>query len=278
MTLALQENYKKGYGATFCTLTYDDDHLKLAGKAYKNGNIEIMSTLDKKDSQKYMQTMRYNFKKLAEKGEMRGNPKYDYILAGEYGDEGGRPHYHIVIIGVEANEWAKLSRNTWTKGTQQIETLRGTAGISYITEYFSQAKNRKETDRIKAEYGIEAPFITKSRNAGYKTIEKNLEIWIENGLRYNSKGKAIPLPRNIREKIDKTYGYRFQRNQYENKQTIAEAHRAGFKEVTDYQRWRNWIKEYNLIQKSRMKGNGERSTYALETAQKIYNFQGEKEL
>ena len=77
MTMALQENYKKGYGATFCTLTYDDEHLKLAGKAYNNGKTEIMSTLDKKDSQDYMKMMRYNFKKLAEKGKMKGNPKYD---------------------------------------------------------------------------------------------------------------------------------------------------------------------------------------------------------
>lgn len=278
MTLALQENYKKGYGATFCTLTYDDDHLKIAGKAYNNGKMEIMSTLDKDDSQKYMRTMRYNFKKLAEQGKMKGNPEYDYILAGEYGEEGGRPHIHIVIIGVDAEEWAKLSRHTWTKGTQQIETLRGVAGISYITEYFSQAVNRKEADRIKEKYGIQAPYITKSRNAGFETIEKNIDIWAENGLRYNTKGKCIPLPRNIREKIDKTYGYRYQRTTKENQQEKAESKRAGFKNVLDYQKWRNWIKEYNIIQRSREKGNGERSTYALETAQKINYIQGVDEL
>lgn len=277
-TLELMENYKKGYGATFITLTYNDLNVPIATRDYK----EYHMTLNKEHSQKYMQTMRNLIKRSVKEG-MRANEKYAYILAGEYGEDPNgtmRPHYHAVIIGVEAEQWATLSKEAWKFGTQKIETLKGTAGISYVTSYFENSINRKEAEKIMQEYGFQAPYITRSRNTAIESIMNNWETWTENGMRYYTRGKNIPLPRNIRERIRKAEGIKYEKTLDEMKQLKKEAETRGFENIRDYNHWKDWIKEYRNVQKSRNAGNCVRSTYTLTTAQKpkIKYIQGEDEV
>lgn len=278
--MSLLNNYQKGYGASFVTLTYDDNHLPIAVKPMEKNGLLIESTLRKEDSQKYMRTMRRHLQRAPIKDREKINTNYSYIIAGEYGEEGLRPHIHIVVIGVDADTWAKYSRTVWTKGTQKIETLKGTSGINYVTAYFSQSVNRKEAERIFNEYGIEPPYISKSRGMADEYITKHLDEIRENGARYTTRGKKIPLPRAIREKLKKVEGIKYSKESNELKQTIAESKKLGFKNAMDYQKWRDWIKNYSAIQRSRAKGNNEGNEYVFTTAQtvKINYLQGENEV
>lgn len=275
--IALQENYKKGYGASFITLTYDDDHIPILTRDFR----DFHTTLNKKDSQDYMRTMR-NLVKRAKKEGMDCNERYSYILSGEYGDDPNgtfRPHYHIAVLGVSAEQWATLSEKVWDKGIQQIEIMKGTSGIGYVTSYFQTAINRKEADRILNEYGFQAPYITRSRNTAIETIEQNFEKWTESGMRYYTRGKYLPLPRSIRERLRQTEGTKYEKTNEEMLQTIAEAKAKGMNAM-DYDRMKSWIREYNTIQKLREKGLGSRSTYTFKTAraEHINYIQGETEL
>ena len=277
-TMELMENYKKGFGATFITLTYNDENVPISTKKYK----EFHLTLVKEHSQKYMANMRNLIRRAVKEG-MKANEKYSYILAGEYGtDPNGteRPHYHAVIIGVDAEKWATLSKTQWKYGAQKIEILKGTRGISYVTSYFENCINKKEANEILEKYGFQPPYITRSRNTAINTIMDNWEEWTENGMRYYTRGKNIPLPRNIRERIRQTEGIKYEKTLNELKQQKAEATEKGFENVRDYIHWKDWIKEYINVQKSRNAGNCIKSTYTITTAQKpeVHYIQGEKEL
>lgn len=275
--MALQENYRQGYGATFVTLTYDDDHIPILIRDYG----DYHTTLNKKDSQGYMRTMRRLVGRAVDEG-MMANKNYDYILSGEYGDDPNgthRPHYHIAILGVRAEQWATLSEKVWDKGIQQIEVMKGTSGIGYVTSYFQTAINRKEAERIREEYGFEAPYITRSKNTAIETIERHWEEWKESGLRYYTRGKYLPLPRSIRERIRQVEGTKYEKTTNELKQTIKEAKTRGM-EATDYDRMKSWIREYNTTQRLRKKGLGIKSTYTMRTAraEHINYIQGENEI
>lgn len=275
--LELMENYKKGYGATFLTLTYDENHVPITAKQTEYKGVKLNTTLKKQDALDFKNRLR----KLAAKSRKKGaelNDKFAYIIAGEYGDE-GRPHYHMVIIGMTAGQTATLAEKIWNKGMMKIETLKGTAGIRYCTDYFSQAINGPQRKEIFEKYGFEAPFLTKSKQAGEKYVLEHLDEFKENGLTYISRGKTIPLPRALRERLATLEGIKYEPSLKKLQKTILEAENRGFNNAMDYQKWQNWIKEYNNVQRSRMKGNGEKSTYTLFNAMdNEYHIQGEDEL
>lgn len=258
-TKELEKAYKKGKGATFATYTYDQMHLPIGGKIlidkYRNIDIKATGTLVKEDGRMIISEM----KKLLDKKENIGYNEWKYIQAGEYGDD-GRPHYHFVIIGVDMETWAKHSRTVWTKGIQQIEVLQGTAGINYVSKYFSTAIYGKKRNEIYEQNGFIAPYITTSKNVGEMTDEEARHI-IDNNLCYTHNNRQIPIPRNYREKLKSLYGARF--DVYEmQKRDILMARKEGYSNVNDYTDTRNWVNEYSGIQISRRKGNGERTTYA----------------
>lgn len=172
----LQEVYKKGQGASFITLTYNEINIP----TNKNGK----QTLRKTDLQKFI-------KRIRRMQDYHKDPqKWKYIACGEYGDQYARPHYHIAIIGL-SQEFAKMyTKKQWKYGLIQVGTLSA-GGLRYILKYCTK---NKPTTYIKALYNsieTEPPFLIHSQNLAKKWLDKETENIAENEFCYNVNKKKL---------------------------------------------------------------------------------------
>lgn len=218
--------YKRGQGATFVTLTYDDDHLP------ENGS------LSKRELQLFNKSIRskLDYKKI--------NLKYKYILCGEYGDKFGRAHYHGVFLGLDDLLFRTLAKDVWIKGLTDIQPLKG-GGIRYVLKYALK--------RLNHPFGIdflEPPFLLRSVKMGYDWIAENIKSITDNNFQYYAMGQLYPLPKYYRDMLDK----------YKNYDTLSsvkrladEADRRGLS-LHDYCMAQSLAKEKYLIQECRSNG------------------------
>lgn len=193
-------------GASFITLTYDEDHIP-----EDNG-------LQKKELQDFWKRLRKN---LSTKYHEFA-PKIKYYACGEYGDKEkiyfspgavkphGRPHYHAIVFGL--NNWNDEHRDILAKSWTNCEPWffskeRGkdscmqevTANdIQYVCGY---VQKKLYGQMGKNEYGqATPPFSTCSEGLGLEFAMKNKERLMNNGYTY-FKGHKIGIPRYFCEKF-----------------------------------------------------------------------------
>lgn len=157
--LKLYESYKKGFGSSFVTLTYSDDHLPF------NSDF-THPTLLKSDLQKFFKNLRRQFEYHSVDGF---NPDFFYLACGEYGDNSNRPHYHFCAIGVPSPIMYEYGAKCWNyknHGIIDVGSLR-TGGISYITKYCFKSITGSFAKDLYDSVGIERPFIVHSK--GFET-------------------------------------------------------------------------------------------------------------
>lgn len=184
----LEANYKRGQGASFITLTYDDNHVPFAeGTPYM--------TLQKFDLQKF-------FKRLRRRLEYHNfNVPIKYIYAGEYGDTLGRPHYHICCIGLTDYEFKTFARDCWRNGFMQIGALQS-GGLRYVVKYMTKNRREREVEQFYEDVGLEKPFIQHSIRLGYDWIFNHADEIVQNDYCFGVPKRLFPKPvRNLVERI-----------------------------------------------------------------------------
>lgn len=193
----------------FVTLTYDNKNLPMNEEvttskgftitkedAYLN-DIEWQGNLDKKDLQRFFNTLRKKMERLRYNKE-----GIRYLAAGEYGEKDRRPHYHMIlfninlpaesfyspkIINKEMHYKNKIIEEAWGKGFIDITEASWNTS-AYVGRYITKKLYGNIAEEERAKLGqSQAEFLTASNrpplgNEYYKKhkeeIYKNDEITI----------------------------------------------------------------------------------------------------
>ena len=197
----------KKVGASFITLTYDNEHLpKDLG-------------LHPEDLSKFFKRLRINLNRFYQK-----DYPILYRACGEYGDKEqkyitftdgkpngkplGRPHYHAIVYGLDDmnDNHRNILINSWTLcDSYMFDKNRKDSGmlpvcredIAYVCGYVQKKLNGnlgKET------YGNrEPPFSRSSRGLGLDFAQENLRFFKRGFVTLN--GQKVAIPRYFRERL-----------------------------------------------------------------------------
>lgn len=174
--------YQSGRGASFVTLTYDDDHLPLTD----SGHV----TLRKADVQKWLKNVRRQMEYYHE------TVPFKVIYCGEYGDQFQRPHYHLVILGLTDVQVAKYSRKLWRHGLCDIGVL-AQGGLRYVLKYMTKSHAISEVKQLRQSCGVENPFIHHSVGIGKDWILRHLQDIADHDYQFEINGKRYFYPRYV---------------------------------------------------------------------------------
>lgn len=216
----LYEQYKEGKGASFITLTYDEDSLPYTYKGnnekkepiyyYKQGKktalkktgiLRIKNCKNEKEAAKLIENghqtlykediIKFNKRLRQYLIRHEVNKEYKAIYCGELGDRENRPHYHILLIGVTTGEATRGVRETWKHGMADIGPLVA-GGISYICDYITKQTDKETKKIIMQGEGVQPPFFYHSIEMGKKWIDKHAKEIIENGFKiWTGSGKSL---------------------------------------------------------------------------------------
>lgn len=265
-TLELHECYKRMSGASFITLTYDDEHIpsndspradvhsyyKELRKACKKFHVTCPpenSTLRKVDFQNFMKRFRrfmdYYYPNYYASHEVK------FVCTGEYGGKIGRPHIHIIVFDVQSAMAFKCASHAWTKGIVDCSPL-GSGGVRYVLDYIDSKIVGSESKAIWKKANIEPPFMTHSTHFGFDYVLNHLNDIKESEGFILIRGKKVPLPRQLRYR----FGFWREPDFYmpDRKNDLAEAKRQGFSNFLDYDRVQTFVKEESLVSRCRDSG------------------------
>lgn len=185
----------------FITLTYDDDHLPIAGEieteegTYENDGT-WNGTLYEHDMVKFINSLRKYY-------ENKGIKGIKYFYCGEYGETTGRPHFHLILlhcpleiekfhdVHVDTNfkaHWkSKQIENLWAEETTDLETNKvkrtpkGLVDIAelewscaaYVARYCTKKISFDRDRRVYYEQGKMPEFIRMSNGIGMEWYKKH---------------------------------------------------------------------------------------------------------
>lgn len=153
----------------FITLTYDDEHVKLA----TNDDGDLTMTLIKKDMQTFLKDLRAYLDY-----HTRKSVKIRFFGCGEYGSKSKRPHYHLIVFGWMPDDlvFYKFSHDhrpmynsvtldkIWKKGFSVVgDVTFESAG--YVARYVTK-KMKNDNSSVYEQYNIEPEFVLMSRMRG----------------------------------------------------------------------------------------------------------------
>lgn len=186
----LQAAYKRGYGASFITLTYNDNALPIAPTGYR--------TLVKPDVQKFWKRLRFELSENGFKHSLK------HITAGEYGDEQGRPHYHAVIIGLDDFLANKYVHRAWDKqkfGLADVEALGSLSGIRYTLKYLSKTNPYGRVKELYDFAQVQPPFVVHSQKLGFDWIVDHADQIIASRFVYSGPNGRKLYPKKVRDVV-----------------------------------------------------------------------------
>lgn len=202
MVYELQDWVK--YGASFITLTYDEEHLP------KNFGLQSDETT------KFFKRLRINLNR-----HYGFNYKIKYYACGEYGDSEkvyignngvplGRPHYHAIVYGLDdindvhrqilVDSWGKCDPYLFDKRRGKDSAMQDVTidDIRYVAGYVQKKLNG---DLAEETYGDRLPpFSRVSHGMGLNFAELNKERLSKLGYTH-LKGQKIGLPKYLRDKL-----------------------------------------------------------------------------
>lgn len=179
-------------GASFITLTYDDNHLPED------------KSLHKEDLQKFWKILRYNLQ------NEYGNSKIKYYACGEYGSKTKRPHYHAIVFGL--NSFSDKDRNilkqSWTKCESFLfDKNRKNSGMECVTRESIQYVTGYVQKKLNGQLAVDEyqdklrPFSCVSRGMGLDFALEHSEMLVNNNFVTFGKHK-IGIPRYFRDKLE----------------------------------------------------------------------------
>lgn len=161
---------RKGYGSSFCTITYNDD--------YYQGGAFIS------DIQKMNKRLRYYLKRdISWFKRLRLHlPKdFKYYCVSEYGENEDRGHFHCIYMGLPSDFLAEYLRKSWKFGFIQVAPLSHSR-IRYTLKYMDkQVLSDKDRDEYIKTYHREPPTAVFSKGIGSRYFLENLDSIRDNG-------------------------------------------------------------------------------------------------
>lgn len=155
---------RKGYGSSFCTITYNEDNYR--GGAYIS------------DIQKMNKRLRYYLKR----DTLFGIPSdFKYYCVSEYGTDGDRGHFHCIYMGLPCEFLSEYLRKSWKYGFIQVAPLSHSR-IRYTLKYMDkQVLSDKDKEEYIAKYHREPPTAVFSKGIASRYFLENIDSIRENG-------------------------------------------------------------------------------------------------
>lgn len=188
----LQTVYKRGLGASFVTLTYDDNHVPYVA------TDSPYQTLVKRDFDLFNKRVR----RYIERDNM---PTIKFVAAGEYGDSLGRPHYHVVYFGLTDFLADRYVSKSWQYGLYQVGALSA-GGLRYVLKYMTKSRPDRDIERFYASVGVEKPFIKHSHLLGFDWIQNHAKDIADDGYVFTQRGKKRLYPGYVRKIVESLTG------------------------------------------------------------------------
>lgn len=232
--------YSLGRGASFVTLTYDDNHIPINSLGY--------NTLVKSDVQKFLKRFR---RSLDYHNQLS---PFKVLYSGEYGDSFGRCHYHLAFLGVDDSQCRYWIPRIWSYGLSDIGVLTS-GGLRYIVKYLSKSDNNSSIRSYYDSIGIELPFIQKSVKMGRFWIDNNLENIVDSKFLFVRHGKLTPFPKYVCNYVSQKTGvdYRPFISDFYTKTILSESINYPYS-ISDYSIEKSIIREKYLIDSLRSNG------------------------
>ena len=197
--------YQNGQGASFVTLTYNDDNIPFVhlptGNYYRgllnmcSTRNEVYFTLCRKDISDFLKRVRRNM------DYHKCKIDFKVLYCGEFGGQTDRPHAHIIFLGLSDVLAKTFTSKCWKFGLCDVGPLSA-GGIDYVTKYY--LKSETYDPRIKALFHhckVETPFVYHSVNLGKKWLFENAEKLSDKHFSFYCRGKQQLLPKYVRDFI-----------------------------------------------------------------------------
>lgn len=176
----------------FVTLTYD------------NENIPKNSSINKRDLQNFIKTIRGLFYE-------RDGRKIKYYACGEYGEVSSRPHYHLIIFGISISEFRDLSITKksfekyykipqWKFGMVHVGTVTYDS-CRYVAQYIDKKYPGMLGEDLYKIQGMVPPFQLQSQGLGLLYARENMQR-LSKDLHTTVRGVKCGLPRYYKKKLD----------------------------------------------------------------------------
>lgn len=205
----ISDVYTKGLGASFVTLTYDDQNVPFCSvsdvKRYsdissaQNPSQNLYMSLYKPDLQKF-------FKRVRRSMDYHNiSAPFRYLASGEYGDSTARPHYHIIFLGLSDVLAQSVCHKNWDFGFIDVGPL-GAGGIRYCTKYITKKYDSYSMYLHEKSIGVTSPFLVHSQRLGWNWINSHLGSIVDNDFTFISNGRRLLYPKNVRDWVAKKTG------------------------------------------------------------------------
>lgn len=200
--------YSKGLGASFLTLTYNQDSVPykrcdsfLRQLDYFSGSHpDYYVSLYKKDVQDF-------FKRVRRSMDYHNiHIPFKYLSCGEYGGSTDRPHYHIVFLGLSDVVARDVTRKNWPYGLIDVGPLTS-GGLRYVTKYCTKKYDSYNMTILQKSLGVEPPFLIRSQRIGYDWIDSHLDSIVSSDFTFIGRNGSRRLyPKDVRDYVSKKTG------------------------------------------------------------------------
>ena len=155
---------RKGFGSSFCTITYNEDNYR--GGAYIS------------DIQKMNKRLRYYLKR----DNSLGIPTdFKYYCVSEYGTQTDRGHFHCIYMGLPSEFLSEYLRKSWKFGLIKVDPLSHSR-IRYTLKYMDkQVLSDKDREEYISTYHREPPTAVFSKGIASRYFLENIDSIRENG-------------------------------------------------------------------------------------------------
>lgn len=205
----ISDVYTKGLGASFVTLTYNEDSVPFCSTTEmlrysdildgKNTSQDLYMSLYKPDLQKFFKRVRrsMDYHKIT--------APFRYLASGELGDSTSRPHYHIIFLGLSDVLAQSVCKKNWDYGFIDVGPL-GAGGIRYCTKYITKKYDSYPMYLHEKSLGVTSPFLVHSQRLGWNWINSHLQQIVDNDFTFVYNGRRLLYPKNVREWVAKKTG------------------------------------------------------------------------
>lgn len=223
---------KRGFGSSFCTITYDDAHYK--GGAYIS------------DIQKLNKRLRY----YLQRDKSLGIPTdFKHYCVSEYGTLGDRGHFHCIYMGLPSTFLSEYLRKSWKLGFIQVAPLSHSR-IRYTLKYMDkQVLSDKDREEYIATYNREPPTAVFSKGIASHYFMENLDSIRENGGLLTDNGVV-----GLNPYYSKKYGLDTSLRQLAVSDSIKSSASHYGMSASEYTLYQNYCKELVLNNRARLGG------------------------
>lgn len=230
---------RKGFGSSFCTVTYNDDYYQ--GGAYIS------------DIQKMNKRLRY----YLHRDTSLGIPiDFKYYCVSEYGEAEDRGHFHCIYMGLPSTFLSEYLRKSWKFGFVQVAPLSHSR-IRYTLKYMDkQVLSDKDREEYINTYHREPPTAVFSKGIGSRYFLENIDSIRENGGLLTDNGIIGLSPY-----YTKKFGIDTSLRQIAVSNAIKSSAKHYGMSESDYTLYQNYCKELVLNNRARLAGFASSNSY-----------------